>query len=33
MVAELRAAIPGWSSDGTFTEVVASSALIARRPG
>jgi hypothetical protein len=32
MVAELRVAIPAWSPDGTFTEIVASSALIARRP-
>lgn len=33
MVAELRTAIPTWSPDGTFTELQACSALIARRPG
>jgi hypothetical protein len=32
MVAELEAAIPTWSHDGAFTEVVASTALMARRP-
>jgi hypothetical protein len=32
MVAELRASIPKWSQDGTFTEIQASTALIARRP-
>jgi SAM-dependent methyltransferase len=33
MVAELRAAAPAWSPDGGFTEVLTSSALIARRSG
>ena len=32
MVAELRASIPTWTEDGTFTEIQASNALIARRP-
>ena len=33
MVAELAADAPSWSADGVFTEVLTSSALIARRPG
>jgi SAM-dependent methyltransferase len=32
MVAELRASAPGWSESGSFTEVLVSNALIARRP-
>jgi SAM-dependent methyltransferase len=32
MVAELQAAMPTWSQDGTFTEILASTALMARRP-
>jgi len=32
MVAEIRASIPAWSEEGTFTEIQASNALIARRP-
>lgn len=32
MVAELRDKAPGWSPTGTFTEVLFSNALIARRP-
>jgi hypothetical protein len=33
LIAEIRAQAATWSPNGLFTEVLTSSALIARRPG